>query len=348
MKELKNYDNNIEIYLSEISRYKVLSSEEEKELFIRYKNGDMNAKELLIKHNLRLTVSCVKGIHALGLDYLDLVQEGNIGLIKAIEDFDLSYNVRFSTYAYPKIKSRISKAIYLKNKLIKLPYALYKKYVKLNNEKEKLEKNLNRKVTNEELSFSCNIPLNEIEYIFSLPMASCSLDEYVIKEEESFSRKLTFFEIKDNKDNFINNMEEDNLNNILYNLINDLPLPARDKQIVLYRYGFIDDKVHTRREISEKLNVSKQNIEQIEKKVLKCIASNKEIIDLLKIKNKKYYDELDKDNIYESFKPYSKEEIDDALNCLTQYRKKIVKIWYDNKDILTENKLKHFIKLVLK
>ena len=333
MSELKSYDNNLDIYLNDIKDYEVLSKEEEKDLFIRYKKGDMKAKELLIKHNLRLVISCVGKNNLSSSTCLDLIQEGNIALIKAIESFDLSYDVRFSTYAYHKIISKVSKTKMTKSKLIKIPYRVNIAYHKLIKEKDLLEKKLNRNVTVEDLAFNLNIPKEKIEELLYLPRTSLSLDDFIIENETSFERGLTFVEVKADDENAIMNLEESGLREELYNLICRLDCSKRDIEIILYRYGFIDGKMHTRREISEKYLISHQRIEQIEKRILKCMVSNRKIVDIFKAMDCTYYDDIERGNIYDVFGPYSTEEIEFALGQIIENNRDIVKAWIDNKKL---------------
>ena len=333
MSELKSYDNNLDIYLNDIKDYEVLSKEEEKDLFIRYKKGDMKAKELLIKHNLRLVISCIGKSNLNSSTYLDLIQEGNMALIKAIESFDLSYDVRFSTYAYHKIISKVSKAKMTKSKLIKIPYHVCAAYYKLIKEKDLLEKRLNRNVTVEELASNLNISKEKIEELLYLPDASLSLDDFIIENETSFEKGLTFMEAKADDEDIIMNLEESSLRKELYNLICGLDYSKRDIEIILYRYGFIDGKMHTRREISEKYFISHQRIEQIEKRILKCMVSNKKIVDIFKAMDCTYYDDIERGNIYDVFGSYSTEEIEFALKQLKEYKRDIVKAWIDNKKL---------------
>ena len=234
----EKYDDNLKIYLSDINNYELLTKEEEKELFIKYKNGDMNAKDKLIKHNLRLVVYCVKSYYSNSRDTLDLIQEGNIGLIMAIDDFDLSYNVRFSTYAIPKIRSKISFAMANKSKIIKLPHYLYVSSVKLIKLKEELEIKLNREVSIEELASNTNMSKEEVNEILNLPFSVLSLDSIVLNQEGEFERKLTFIDSKKDEENPFESIENKLSCIELKDLIKNLDLQEKDKEIVLYRYGF--------------------------------------------------------------------------------------------------------------
>ena len=127
-------------YLEEINRYNLLSKEEEQDLFVKYKNGDEIARNIITESNLRLVVSVAKRFLNRGLDFLDLIQEGNIGLMKAIDKFEIDKDYKFSTYATYWIRQTISRAVSDKGRGIRIPVHMYEKYKKLN---EFLEKSRN-------------------------------------------------------------------------------------------------------------------------------------------------------------------------------------------------------------
>ena len=243
-------------YINEIRKYPLLTQQEEKELFIKYNNSDMEAKEILIKSNLRLVVSIAKRYAGRGMPFLDLIQEGNIGLMKAIDKFDVVKGYRLSTYATWWIRQTIKVSLYNNNKSIRIPIYINEKIGIVYNTINKFEANYGRIPTNEELTEILYLPIEMIENIFLAQKEMISLDKPIDDREATM---MDF--INDNFDT-----EQIAIKNNLKEEITELisKLSDRDKRIIELRYGLNGYKEHTFEEIGEMYNVSRQAIQQRE------------------------------------------------------------------------------------
>ena len=152
----------LKIYLNEINQIPLLSAEDEKELAIKAAQGDSAAKEKLINSNLKLVVSIAKKFQGNGISFLDLIQEGNIGLIAAIDKFDTSLGYRFSTYAYYWIKTTISRAVNQQNRSIRIPVYMVEKLSKYKKIEQELSQKYNREPTENEIAEKMDISVKEI------------------------------------------------------------------------------------------------------------------------------------------------------------------------------------------
>ena len=175
--------DSISAYLTEISRYPLLSEEEEKQLFNKVKVGDKKAKDLFIKCNLRIVVSISKKYIDKGMEFLDIIQEGNLGLMKAVDMFNVDMNYKFSTYATYWIEKYIQYAFAQKSKIIRFPkqvYNLIKKYKAI---EERLEKELYRKPTIEEIASEMEITVVCAKKIYNCTLDPISLEKQFTEED---------------------------------------------------------------------------------------------------------------------------------------------------------------------
>ena len=259
---------NIGQYLKDISQYKLLTSEEMKELFIRYQNGDESAKELLINSNLRLVVQIAKKFYYSNVQFADLIQEGNIGLIKAIEKFDITRDFKFSTYAVPMIKQTIQRYVEEKKGIIRLPihqHETYKKYLKFVDE---YYEKYNMYPTKEEIIAKLNVSETTYEvligyYRFNSPL---SLDSTINDDSESTLNDL----IANEFDEFEENLTETSNLIFLYKL--KKLLGNLEYYIVYNRY--IADEKKTQNELAEEFNITGTRIGQLAATALNKIALN--------------------------------------------------------------------------
>ena len=231
--DIKKYRNDsIKNYLEEIDK-KVLTKEQEQELARKIKNNDSDARKIFIERNLKLVVSIAKNYVGKGLEFMDLIQEGSIGLIKAVEKFDPNKGYKFSTYATWWIRQSIKRAISNKSRNIRIPIYMHdkvKKYIKV---KERLEEELNRKPTIEELQEEIHETKETIEKLEKLKKDTVSLNKPVSEENEN--------EIGDYVKDERNNLEEEFFSNNLYSEIMDLfkkcNLNDMEKDIIMLRKG---------------------------------------------------------------------------------------------------------------
>lgn len=271
--DIKKYRNDsIKNYLEEIDK-KILTKEQEQELARKIKNNDSDARKIFIERNLKLVVSIAKNYVGKGLEFMDLIQEGSIGLIKAVEKFDPNKGYKFSTYATWWIRQSIKRAISNKSRNIRIPIYMHdkvKKYIKV---KERLEEELNRKPTIEELQEEIHETKETIEKLEKLKKDTVSLNKPVSEENEN--------EIGDYVKDERNNLEEEFFSNNLYSEIMDLfkkcNLNDMEKDIIMLRKGIGIKKPITLEELGKKYNVSRERIRQIEMKVLVKLRDSKYI-----------------------------------------------------------------------
>ena len=257
----ENNLNLMSLYLSDIQKYRLLTKEEEQELFkrIREENDDQ-ARQLLILSNLRLVISTAKKLLGNGLPLIDLISEGNIGLIKAINKFDYDKGHRFSTYAVWWIKQSIKKAIINTGRDIRIPSYKYEQLTKVN---KVITEYTNRhgeapsiEYIAKEVEFKETkvvLLLNEFQDVISLneTIGDNIYLEDVIGEDASVEEEMI-------KEDQLIEMRE-----LLEKILSD-----REKKILELRYGLYDNKIHTLKEIGEILNITRERVRQIEKKAI--------------------------------------------------------------------------------
>ena len=264
--DIKNSDP-VKQYLREIGRYPVLKSkEEEVELAKRILEGDEYAKEQLTNCNLKLVISIAKHYINRGMQFLDLIQEGNIGLIKAVEKFDYTKGYKFSTYATWWIRQAITRALADQARTIRIPVHMVETINKITRAQRRLTQKLNRDPTPEEISNELDniLSADRIREIQLIAMDPLSLEKPVGEEEDSHVGD--FIEDKDNESplKYANtSLLKDKLNEVLGELTD------REEKVIRLRYGIDDGRNHTLEEVGKEFNVTREKIRQIEAKALK-------------------------------------------------------------------------------
>ncbi len=265
--EQKNNDS-VKQYLRETGKYPVLKSkEEEVELAKRIKAGDEEAKEMLTNCNLKLVISIAKHYVNRGMHFLDLIQEGNIGLMKAVEKFEYSKGFKFSTYATWWIRQAITRALADQARTIRIPVHMVETINKITRTSRKLTQTLNRDPTPEEISKELGgAPLTpeRIREIQTIAMEPLSLEKPVGEEEDSHVGD--FIEDKDNisPQKYANDsLLKDKLNEVLTELTD------REEKVIRLRYGLDDGRNHTLEEVGREFGVTRERIRQIEAKAIK-------------------------------------------------------------------------------
>lgn len=270
--ENKSKDSDpVRVYLSEISEFSLLSAEEEIELARQVKKGVSGAKNKLIEHNLRLVVSIAKNYVGNGLSLLDLIQEGNIGLSKAVDKFDPDKGFKFSTYATWWIRQAVSRAIPDYSRTIRIPVHAYEKLRKVNAFTKEFFMNEGRRPTVQEISEGLHFSNEQVEEMIRISDQPTSLDTPIGEDKDTTLGDY----IKD--DNQVTSEEE-----ILHNLyiermmefIENAPnVSARDRSIIYERFGITDGRAKTLEEVGKIYGVTRERIRQIEAKTLRKLRS---------------------------------------------------------------------------
>jgi RNA polymerase primary sigma factor len=256
-------NDSVRMYLSEIGRVPLIDAKKEVELARRIRKGDASAKQQLAEANLRLVVSIAKKYIGRGLSFLDLIQEGNIGLFRAVEKFDPERGFKFSTYATWWIRQAITRAIADQARTIRIPVHMVETINKLTHTQRRLVQELGREPTVEELSVEMEMDIKKVRHIQKISQDIISLESPVGSEEDS---KLGDF-IED--EDAVNPFEATNRQLRKENVHSMLEfLTPRERKIIEMRFGLQDGIGHTLEEVGKEFGVTRERIRQIEAKVL--------------------------------------------------------------------------------
>ena len=276
-------DDSVRLYLHEIGKIPLLTGEEEIEIALQIREGSQRAKDKMAEANMRLVVSIAKRYTGRGLDFLDLIQEGNTGLLRAVEKFDPDKGFKFSTYATWWIRQAITRAIADQARTIRIPVHMVETINKLLRTQRRMTQQLNREPTMEELSKELEMEVEKIEYIMKIKQDISSLDAAVGREgEEDDSVLGDFIEDEDAA-----TPEESATSELLREQISAIlgTLSDREQKIVKMRFGLGGGKNHTLEEVGQEFAVTRERIRQIEAKALAKLRKHKD--------SKKLYEYLD-------------------------------------------------------
>ena len=254
----------VRMYLKEIGKVPLLSAEEEKELAMRMEKGDEEAKKRLAEANLRLVVSIAKRYVGRGMLFLDLIQEGNLGLIKAVEKFDYKKGYKFSTYATWWIRQAITRAIADQARTIRIPVHMVETINKLIRVQRQLLQELGREPYPEEIAEKMNLPVDRVREIQKISQEPVSLETPIGEEEDSH---LGDFIQDDNvpvpAEAAAETMLKEQLDEVLKTLT------EREKKVLRLRFGLDDQRARTLEEVGKEFDVTRERIRQIEAKALR-------------------------------------------------------------------------------
>ncbi len=265
-------DDSVRLYLREIGKIPLLKADEELALAQRVVAGEKEAKDQMAEANMRLVVSIAKRYVGRGLDLLDLIQEGNTGLLRAVEKFDPDKGFKFSTYATWWIRQAITRAIADQARTIRIPVHMVETINKLLRTQRRLTQELNREPTNEEIAKEMEIDVEKVEHIMKIKQDISSLDASVRDDEED-SVLGDFIEDEDTV-----SPEESATGQLLKEHVKDMlgALTEREQKILKLRFGLEDGKSHTLEEVGQEFNVTRERIRQIEAKALAKLRKHKD------------------------------------------------------------------------
>ena len=254
----------VRMYLKEIGQIKLLTTEEELELADKIAKGDEQAKATLAEANLRLVVSIAKRYVGRGMLFLDLIQEGNIGLMKAVEKFDVTKGYKFSTYATWWIRQAITRAIADQARTIRVPVHMVETINKLARVERQLTLELNREPTEEELSKKMGTSVEKIRDIYKISQEPVSLEIPIGEEDDSHLGDFIPDETNMSPEDYaVNELLKDEISEVL------LTLTEREEKVIRLRFGLEDGRPRTLEEVGQLFGVTRERIRQIEAKALR-------------------------------------------------------------------------------
>src|SRR3954451_1916511 len=260
--------HSLRLYLREIGKVPLLTAHQEVSLAKRIERGDMRAKQQMIEANLRLVVSIAKGYLGRGLSFLDLIQEGSLGLIRAVEKFDYRKGYKFSTYATWWIRQAVTRAIADKSRTIRIPVHMVEKLNKAVHVERQLVQKLGREPLPSEIARELGMTADEVREILRMAQAPISLEKPIGEDEES---ELGDFVRDDSEptpfDTATLNLRREDIERALESL------PERERRVIELRYGLTGDRPRTLEEVGRAFGVTRERIRQIENNTLKKLET---------------------------------------------------------------------------
>ncbi len=260
--------DSLRLYLRSIGKVNLLTAELEVSLAKRIERGDMEAKQQMVEANLRLVVSIAKGYLGRGLTFLDLIQEGSLGLIRAVEKFDYRRGYKFSTYATWWIRQAVTRAIADKGRTIRIPVHMVEKLNKVVHVERQLVQSLGREPTPEEIAAELECTVREVRDIMRMSQQPISLEKPIGEEEESElgdfvedQNAVSPFELASDS------LRKENVHRAL------ATLPQREREVIEMRFGLTGGRPRTLEEVGRAFNVTRERIRQIENHTLKKLES---------------------------------------------------------------------------
>lgn len=256
--------DSVRVYLKDIGKIKLLDTEAELALAQRMAQGDETAKSELIESNLRLVVSVAKKYTGRGVPFLDLIQEGNIGLMKAVEKFDYTKGYKFSTYATWWIRQSITRSISLHSRTIPLPVHIVEKVNRMRKISRQLTQTLGREPTDEDIAEEMGTTIEKIRELQKYAQEPISLEERVGKEEDSVIGDFIADENAEDPEKIVS---QTILHEKIFEVLDSLT--PREASVIKLRFGLEDGRALTLEEVGERFNITRERIRQIEAKALR-------------------------------------------------------------------------------
>ncbi len=261
----------LQLFLREAGRHQLLTAAQEVELAKKIERGDMHAKQLMIQSNLRLVVSIAKNYRNQGLPFLDLIQEGTLGLIRAVEKFDWRRGFKFSTYATWWIRQAVARALADKARTIRMPVHIVERLQKMNRAERTLWTQLGREPTLDEIAEEASLPIQQALEVRAAARASTSLDQPVGEAEDAVFGDFVAGDGPLPEEEVEVSLRSQALRAALE------ALTDRERQVVVLRYGLADSEPKTLEEIGRRLGLTRERVRQIELDSLKRLAGLREM-----------------------------------------------------------------------
>ncbi len=260
--------DSLRLYLRSIGRVQLLTADREVALAQRIERGDLVAKQEMVEANLRLVVSIAKGYLGRGLSFLDLIQEGSLGLIRAVEKFDYRRGYKFSTYATWWIRQAVTRAIADKGRTIRIPVHMVEKLNKVVHVERQLVQELGREPTADEIAKQLECTSREVREILRMAQQPVSLEKPIGEEEESELGDFVEDEAAESPfETASTNLRKENVRKALD------ALPQREREVIEMRFGLTGARPYTLEEVGRAFNVTRERIRQIENHTLKKLES---------------------------------------------------------------------------
>jgi RNA polymerase primary sigma factor len=261
----------LQLFLREAGRHALLTAAQEVELAKRIERGDLGAKSHMIQANLRLVVSIAKNYRNQGLPFLDLIQEGTLGLIRAVEKFDWRRGYKFSTYATWWIRQAVARALADKARTIRMPVHIVERLQKMNRAERTLWTQLGREPTLEEIAEEASLPIQQAHEVRAAARASASLDQPVGEAEDAVFGDFVAGDGPLPEDEVEVSLRSQALSTALASL------PERERRVLELRYGLYDAEPKTLEEIGRRLGLTRERVRQIELDTLRRLATLREM-----------------------------------------------------------------------